>query len=424
MKEKLLFTLCFLFLMSGMAMAQSKIVSGKVTSSDDGSGLATVTVTVKGTNVATQTDLNGDYSINVSADQTLVYTSVGFTSHEELVGDRSVINVALDIDLQQLQEVIVTGVAGATERRKLTVSVTRVGAEKLTIAPASSLSSALTGKVAGLKSSGVGGAPGQQADMLLRGDNALNRNSQPLIVIDGIIMNGSLADINVDDVEAMEVIKGAAASSLFGSRAGAGVISITTKRGKGLAQGATNISVRNEYGFQNLQHYLEIAQNHPYELASDWQSVQGQYTKYDGVTFPAGFTGSFNPNVSGTRTIKADGYMDNPYGVYRYAPQNVFKTGNNMVNHISLAHRTDQSNIYLSFENNSQEGVVRERDGYERQNFRFNIDQTINSWLRLSASNLFINRKVQPPAGIFYAVARMEPDVDLFESNLTDSLIT
>src|SRR5690554_901219 len=102
MKEKLLFTLCFLFLMSGMAMAQSKIVSGKVTSSDDGSGLATVTVTVKGTNVATQTDLNGDYSINVSADQTLVYTSVGFTSHEELVGDRSVINVALDIDLQQL----------------------------------------------------------------------------------------------------------------------------------------------------------------------------------------------------------------------------------------------------------------------------------------------------------------------------------
>src|SRR5690606_21515084 len=131
MKEKLLFTLCFLLLLTGFALAQTRNITGRVTSSDDGAGLETVTVTVKGTNVATITDANGNYSISATSDQTLVFTFLGYATHEEAVGNRSVINVALVSDVQQLSEVIVSGVAGATDRRKLTVSVAKVSADKL-----------------------------------------------------------------------------------------------------------------------------------------------------------------------------------------------------------------------------------------------------------------------------------------------------
>lgn len=239
-----------------------------------------------------------------------------------------------------------------------------------------------------------------------------------MILLDGIIMNGSLADINVDDVESMEGIKGAAASSLYGSRAGSGVIAITTKRGKSGDFGKPKITVRNELGFQSLQHYLETAQSHPFALASDWEQYKGQYTKYAGVTYPSGYSGSgYHAGISGTRGADADHYLDNPYGVNKNQAADVFKTGQSLTNYIGLSHRTEKNNIFLSFENNKQEGVVAMRDGYQRQNFRFNIDQNVTKWLRLSATNLFINRSVQGPANIFYNISRMEKDVDLMQPN-------
>lgn len=417
MKKNLLlvfgFLLCF-----GVSFGQSKAIKGKVIATEDGSAIPGVTVQIKGTNIATQTDVNGDYTISASSGQALLFSFIGFNVLEEAVGNKTVINVSLSTDLKALDEVIVSGVAGATSKKKMTVSITKVGEAQLSAVPASSLSSALAGKVAGLKSSSGSGAPGQSVDLLLRGDNVLNVSASPLIILDGMIMNGSLADINVDDVESMEVIKGAAASALYGSRAGSGVIAITTKRGKSGNFGKPKITVRNEVGFQNLQHHLETAESHPFALASDWEQYKGQYTKYAGVTYPAGYSGSgFNPGISGTRGADADHYLDNPYGVYRDLPGEVFRTGQNVTNYVGLSHRTEKNNIFLSFENNKQEGVVELRDGYQRQNFRFNIDQNVTKWLRLSATNLFINRNVQGPAGIFYNIARMEKDVDLLAPN-------
>jgi len=397
--------------------AQERSVSGKVTSQEDGLPLPGVNVVVKGTTQGSVTNANGEYTISVSGNQTLVFSFIGFAPVEEVVGTRSVIDVALATDLKVLDEIIISGVAGATDKKKMTVSVTKVGEAQLTAVPAMSLASALTGKVAGLRTSSVGGAPGQQVDLLLRGDNVLNVSASPLILIDGIIMSGSLADINVDDVESMEVIKGAAASALYGSRAGNGVIAITTKRGKSGASGAPQITIRNEVGFQSLQHYLETSESHMYKLAPDWEQFKGQYTKYDGVTFPAGYTGGYNAGISGSRVIDDDGYMDNPYGVYRFNPADVFQVGNSMTNYVGIGSKSEKNNVFLSFENNRQDGVVQFRDGYARQNFRFNIDQEITPWLRISASNLFINRKIQAPSGIFYNVARMEKDIDLFAPN-------
>ncbi len=410
--------LCTFVFVLGSAWAQDRVVTGKVTSADDGSALPGVNVIVKGTTVGISTDGNGNYSLNVpSSGNTLVFTFIGLATQEVEIGSRSVIDVVMASDATQLQEIIVSGVAGATDKRKMTVSVTKVGEAQLNAVPAMSIASALTGKVAGLRTSSVGGAPGQQVDLLLRGDNVLNVSASPLILIDGIIMNGSLADINVDDVESMEVIKGAAASALYGSRAGNGVIAITTKRGKSGAAGKPQITIRNEIGSQSLQHYLETSESHMYKLAPDWEQAQGTFTKYAGVTYPPGYVSGQNPDISGSRVIDDDGYMDNPYGVYRFNPADVFQTGTSMTNYVGVSNKTANNNIFLSFENNVQEGVVQYRDGYSRQNFRFNIDQDITPWLRISATNLFINRQIQQPSGIFYNVARMEKDMDLFAPN-------
>ena len=341
MKEKLLFAVCFLLVLSGTAMAQSKVVRGKVTSLDDGSALPIVTVTIKGSSTATVTNADGDYTINASDDQTLVFSFVGFITHEELVGNRSDINVALRTDLQALQEVIVTGVAGATDPRKMTVSVTKVTADKLTSVPATSAATALSGKVAGLKTSGVRGTPGGSADILLRGDNNLNVGSGPLILVDGTILSGTLADINVDDVESIEVVKGAAAAALYGSRAGNGVISVLTKRGRGINMNSTSITVRNELGAENLAKYLKTSDAHYYELASDWESVKGRYTKYAGPTFPDDYQGmGYDPRITNSRRVDPDGYMDNPFGVVRDEQREFFRTGTSMTNFVSVAYRT------------------------------------------------------------------------------------
>lgn len=432
MKRLLLFFTVAFVVGVNVAMAQDRTITGRVTSGEDGSGLPGVSVVVKGTTNGTQTNENGEFTIAAPAGSTLVYSFIGFVTQEVAIGERSTVDVVLATDAKMLSEIIVSGVAGATDKKKMTVSVTKVGEAQLQTVPALSIASALGGKVAGLRSSGQSGAPGQATDILLRGNNVLNGGSAPLILIDGIIMNGSggIADINVDDVESIEVIKGAAASALYGSRAGNGVISIISKRGKGVAAGKPQITVRNEVGGQSLQHYLDVSKSHFYQLAPDWEDFKGKYTKYAGVTYPADYAGGYTPAtaaqpggnvpgaiITGTPAAEADQYIDNPYGVYRDAPRAVFQTGTSVINYVAVQSRSDKNNIFLSFENNQQEGVIKGRNGYSRQNYRFNIDQDVTPWLRLSATNLFINRKVQPTANIFYNVARIRPDVDLFAKN-------
>lgn len=421
MKKSVLLLFGLLFFVVSRIDAQTRTITGKVTASDDGSAIPGATVQVKGTSTATHTGGDGSFSISASADQVLVFSFVGFNPTEETVGTRSVINVQLDTDQRLLDEVIVTGVAGATSRKKMTVSVTKVGQDRLNIVPATSAAGALVGKVAGLRTSAVGGSPGANTDLLLRGDNNLNTSSAPLLLVDGIILTGSLADLNVDDIESIEVVKGASAASLYGSRAGNGVIAVTTKRGSNLSLNKTDITVRNELGASQVARYLKTAESHHYALADDWQTAQGKYTKYRGVTFPADYAGAgYDPRIQGSRSVDPDGYMDNPYGVYKDMQKDVFRTGTMLTNFVSVGNRSEKGNVYISFENNLQQGVVKEVDGYNRQNFRFNIDHQLAKWLRVSASNTYINRKTNGPGnsnGLFYNVARMEKDVDLYTPN-------
>jgi TonB-linked SusC/RagA family outer membrane protein len=421
MKKILL--LCSAVVFAFSALAQERTVSGKVTSLEDGTGLPGVNVVIKGTTNGTVTDVDGNYKLTVpSTGGALVFSFIGLQTAEVEIGERATVDVALSLDVTQLSEIIISGVAGATTRQKLTVSVAKVSEDRLNMVTGTSLATALSGKVAGIRISNSSGTPGGAADVLLRADNNLNNvNSSPLIILDGMIMTGSLADINADDVESMEVIKGASASALYGSRAGNGVIAVTTKRGSKLSLNTLRVNVRNEVGFQSIAKHLDLATHHPFELAPDYQNFTGQYTKYNGVTYPNGYIGAgWHPGIVGNRAIKADHYMDNPYGVTRDQQEEFFEKGVNQVNFVSVASRSAKSSVYASFENNAQSGVIAYTDGYKRQNFRLNYDMEIAPWLRLTTSNLFINTSTNYPGsggGIFFNIVLAEPDANLNQAN-------
>lgn len=412
-------TVLVLLLTCGLTFAQQRTVTGKVTS-EDGSPLAGATVSAKGGNASTTTDVAGRFSLAVSARvKALIFSYVGAATTEVNITDGEM-NVSLKNQSSEISEVIVTGVAGATTRKKMTVSVTKINADAISKVPATSAASALAGKVAGTRVQSTNGSPGGGIDVLLRGDNNLNVGSSPLIMVDGMILNGSLTDINVDDIESMEVVKGAAAASLYGSRAGNGVIAVTTKRGNKGAIGSSTITVRNEVGFQTIGHMIDLSESHPYSLASDWQSVAGQYTKYAGVTFPANYQGGYAPGISGSRSIKTDHYLDNPFGVNIDQQKEFFNVGTNYTNFVGFQTRSTLTNLYASFENNNQEGIIKYTSGYKRQNFRLNIDHQLAPWLKVSASNLFINTQTKYPGdggGIFFNIVLAEPDNKLNLAN-------
>lgn len=396
---------------------QTKVITGKVT--NENGPLLGVTILVRGTAIGTTTDFDGMYTISAAAGDVLEFTFLGMQTKSITVGEADQINVKMEQNTTSLDEIIVTGVAGGTSVKKMTVSVTKVSEEALKMVPATSIAGALVGKVAGARVTMSTGAPGSGNQIQLRSDTNLNGSSSPLIIMDGIIITTSLADINVDDIESMEVVKGAAASALYGSRAANGVIAITSKRGNNLGIGTSNVTVRNEVGFQQIAKYLDLAEHHIYKLMPGG-SNQGTYTAYDGVTFPAGYVGGYSPLISGSRKIDDDRYMDNEFGVTRDQQKEFFQTGQIMTNFVSYSTNSAKTNVYGSFENNKQTGVVPFTDGYERQNYRLNVDHQIAPWLKLSTSNLFTESNSQPTGGGFLQILFAEPDNDLRMVNPVD----
>ena len=232
----LLLSFSLLFL-SAAAMAQNS-VTGKVTDSKDGSPAVGVTVTVKGTKTATQTSADGTFKIAAPANATLVFTGVSFTTREVAVNNQAAVEVSLVQSNQQLNEVVV--VAYGTRRKSdLTGSVTSVSAKDFQKGAIASSEQLLQGKVAGLQITSGGGSAGGGSRIRIRGASSLNASNDPLVVIDGVPVEGNgiggggnlLNTINPNDIESMSVLKDASATALYGSRATNGVLIITTKKG-------------------------------------------------------------------------------------------------------------------------------------------------------------------------------------------------
>ena len=397
-----------------ISFAQEKTISGTV--SDEAGPLPGVTILKKGTTQGTETDFDGNYSILANTGDVLVFSFVGMKTVERTVGESNQINVTMGSD-NVLDEVVITGVAGATSRKKLSVTVNKVSAKELEDMPQTSAASALQGKVAGVTVTNFG-QPGSGATIQLRGATNLFGGQEPLVLVDGVIVEGGINDINTDDIASFEIVKGASASALYGSRAGNGVIVITSKRGS-FSQ-SPKITLRSDIGFSSLPNKIDLNKSHFYELASDWQSAQGTYTKYDGVTYPANYSGVGNV-IGGARILSADHYADNPYGVYYDNQDKFFGTGMDQTLYASVSHGTEKANLFFSADRSTNEGIFAETGGYKRYGARLNADFKINDWLKFSASNNYIRTNNETPGGttegVLFDLSVTDPDVNLSAPN-------
>lgn len=264
--------MCCLTSFSAEVFGQTLHVKGTVT--DEAKvPLPGVSVVIKGSNKGTTTDFDGKYELNAKKGDVLVFSFVGFTTQEKAIpatggGNSLIINTLLKEETQQLGEVVVTALGIKREKKSLGYALQEVKGDELAEAREANLANAFTGKVAGLQIVKGSNGPGGSSKIILRGNNSLTGDNQPLIVVDGVPMDNftgasnndfwnpsadfgnGLGDLNPDDIESMSVLKGPAAAALYGSRAGNGVILITTKSGK--AREGLGISISSTVGFENI----------------------------------------------------------------------------------------------------------------------------------------------------------------------------
>lgn len=423
--RKLTILLSFMLFVAFQAAAQMQ-VSGTVTNAESGEPIPGVSIVVKGqTTIGTTTDMDGNYTLSgIPSDaEALVYSFVGMETKEVAINGRSTIDVALEPAVTEMEEVIVSGVASATPKSKMTVSVDQVSSDELQQAPASDAVSSLQGKMAGVTVTKASGQPGSGATVQLRGATTMVGSQEPLIMVDGAIFQGNLGDIGVDNIASIEVVKGASASALYGSKAGNGVIVIHTKRGQNQDVGETTVEIRNEFGISTIENYIDLATHHPHVL-KDPNNPGDTYTDYAGVTYPDDYEYGSSPGIAGTRILDPDHYVDNPFAFTNDLQKQFFKEGNHYTNYIGVGRREANANFHLSFENNNQGGVVTETQGYERQSLRANVDINLTDNFKVSASNMFAKAFSQDPGGVnlynggaFFDVLFMLPDVDLMWEN-------
>ena len=254
-------------------------VTGKVTDSR-GEAIIGVNVIEKGTTNGTITDIGGNYSIDVPSGAVLVFSYIGYVSKDVLVGNNSVVNATLSEDMQSLDEVVVVSY-GTQKKRDLTGSVSKVNADELSSIPVGQLGQKLQGQVAGVQINQVSGMPGQGMAFRIRGAASINGGNEPLFVVDGLPISTGLNNINPDEIESFSILKDAAATSLYGSRAANGVVLITTKRGK---QGRTEVSLNASYGIQSIRGLKEPDVMNAREFAQFQKEFYEDKAKYEGYT--------------------------------------------------------------------------------------------------------------------------------------------
>jgi len=268
-----------LVLVTHLSFAQKKI-TGKILDGDSNSGLPGATISIKGQTKGTATDVNGVFSIDANASDVLVISSIGYSTKEVTVGNQSVINVTLQLDSRALSEVVVTGY-GSQSRKDITGAVATVDMKAVLAVPATNLAQAIQGRVAGVNV-GTDNSPGGGVMVRIRGFGTVNDNS-PLYVIDGTPTKGNLNTLNLNDIETMQVLKDASAASIYGSRAGNGVVIITTKRGK---SGKPTFTYDTYYANQLPREGFDLANSQQY-LDTFWRSfINANNTLVNGVATP------------------------------------------------------------------------------------------------------------------------------------------
>ncbi|WP_229238956.1 TonB-dependent receptor [Emticicia sp. C21] len=385
--------------------AQERQVKGKVTDANDGSGMPGVTVGVKGTTKGVITDGEGMYTVSVANGATLVFSYIGYETKEVAVGNQSEVNVGLASSAMTLNETVVIGY-GTLKKSDLTGAVGSVREAQLKERPSTSLNQALSGRMAGVQVNTNSGRPGGRANIRIRGFSSINSSNNPLYVVDGVMLpqgnqaqfSSAIDYISPDDIVAVEVLKDASSTAIYGARGANGVILITTKKGKA---GQSQVSYSTDLSVNTIgPNRPEVLNAKEYLATEDlaWANM----AKFDPVGWAAGKWAYLNPKLRRTdpRIFDANGNPKYDTDWLKESTQNKlsqnhqlgFTGGNDRAQYaLSLGYRDDQGLVKTSY--------------LKRYSARFTVDDQIKSWLKVGGT-LAYNNQTERLADINDAVAR------------------
>jgi TonB-linked SusC/RagA family outer membrane protein len=369
--------------------AQNKTLTGIVITGNN-IPVQGATISVKNSSQAAASDVNGKFTMGVPENAVLIISAIGYTTQTITLAGNSNLRVKLAVDVSRLDEVIVTGLATTIKRKNLANAVAEIGATELDgVAPAQTFDEALEGKISGANINANSGAPGGSVSIKLRGVTSIYGNTQPLYVVDGIEVDNTatsaglnavtaasgggsaasnqdnpssrISDLNADDIESIEILKGASAAAIYGSKAAGGVVIITTKRGK---QGKTNIRLTQDLGFSSPIKLLGVR----------------KFTAETAATLPGDSATLVNEFLHAQATGQIYDYEKEIYDHHPLLRNTIF----------SMDGGSEKTTFYFSVAQKDEGGLV-DRTGYNNTSVRLNLDHKITDRIKVSLSTNYIN---------------------------------
>ncbi len=402
----------FLALIVQISFAQEKTISGNV--SDDSGPLPGVSVLKKGTKTGTETNFDGQYSIKAKTGDVLVFSFVGMKTIEKIVGSSSKLNIKMFEDSSVLEEVVVNALGIRVDKSKLSSSISKVKTEDISKSGENNLGQALSGKASGVQVINSSGDAGASAYIQIRGQSTITRSVQPLIVIDGIpVSSGStgnttsgvaqqsrLNDINPEDIQDLQILKGASAAALWGSRAGNGVIVITTKKGRNNKNGSFTTSITSSFSFDTANKFYPLQDK--YGKGSNGVSGNSASTTGnswgDRISNRSGAANVFDTSSTTFFQSGVDGSIIYPT-ITRNSKETfnqknidaVFRTGLTSRLNLSIGGRSSSgSTHFFSISRTDQEGIIR-NNTYKRITARYNAETKLGDRLKAKGSFSYSN---------------------------------
>ncbi|MGM9510303.1 SusC/RagA family TonB-linked outer membrane protein [Larkinella sp. GY13] len=437
-KVPLLCVLLFISCLSSPLWAQTRIIKGIVTSGEDSSPLPGVNVVLKGTTTGVSTNPEGAYSFaiptNLDKDAALVFSFIGMVTQEVPIGNQSLISVALKHEALSLSEVVVSALGFKENADKLGATAAKIDAKDIVRSGETGVINSMAGKAAGVQVTRSAGDPGAGSYIQIRGQNTITGSTQPLVIVDGIPVSNStlgdgvagvsqqsrLNDINPDDIASMQVLKGASAAALWGSRAANGVIVITTK--KGANSDKVNVSLSSTVSFDepNRLHPMQSTYG---QGAGGVYSPTGSFTWGDRIADRSGTADELN--MTGQRFEAENGVTYYPIlkknskeTFNDIRRDQVFRTGTYLDNNVNISGGNDKGNFYLSIGDLRQKGILNGQSDYKRTSVRFNTERRFNDVIKATTNATYArttSNRVQRSnsvAGLYIGMLRTPPDYD------------
>ncbi|OOQ59766.1 SusC/RagA family TonB-linked outer membrane protein [Mucilaginibacter pedocola] len=347
-------------------------IHGTITDSK-GNTLPGVSIRVKGSTKGTISDLNGNYTLAVTTPAVVVYSFVGFTTQEVNVTDQTTVNVKLLEGANALSQVVVVGY-GTQSKRNVTGSVAKVDLSQTRDLPNTNVTESIRGRVPGVQFNS-NGRPGQNGTILVRGARSLGGNNNPLIVVDGVFFNGSLSDINPNDIESIDILKDASAAAIYGSRAANGVLLITSKKG---TTEKPIIRFNLYTGVSDAAHTIKLLSADRYlEKTLDYQKEIATATSPAIKTAPEYLTTAEKANYDAGKVIDP----------WKEASQNaIFSSAD-----VSVSAKAGKTSFYNSASYTNEKGILY-NDNQKRVTLRSNIETSVTDWLKIGMASTFVNR--------------------------------